>query len=203
MKKIIYFTKTFIKYNPWRVLFSIVFIILTVFLFNFERKEIDKYFVYDHFYDQVGSTVYVVKKLGKGSGDFRILQYNEPLDIPNNILVIEESSDLFISFSFIYGIFLIFYLVSMFSESWEIRTIVKKYYKSQIIRHKDIDFIYFVLNGKVIKKVPVEKEGTYFDVVESLGNEIDNYLVSKNLLDDFRGTVMENREKSIDDILKN
>lgn len=160
-----------------------------------------EYYIHNTFNDKIGHEIYVLKALNYDS-NYKVVTFNELQDAPNNILIIEEVSVLFVGISILFGIYFVFATLYVLDESWEVNTSLREAYSKMVTRHKDIDFIYFVLRGKVIKKVANSEEGGYSDNVEHISYVIDFYIKNKNLLDDFKGTLMERRDKAFDEILK-
>tara|TARA_R110000772_G_scaffold2410_4_gene8563 strand:+ start:42071 stop:42610 length:540 start_codon:yes stop_codon:yes gene_type:complete len=177
-----------------------------VILLNITTYKDYNYYVYSSF-KIGGDYIYVTKYTPDGStnarGSFTFHTYQTEQITEDNILVINEMTELFTILLVVDIFLLVLFLLGAFIDEWKINEIYRRFYKTQITRHKDVDFIYYVLNKKVIKKVPNTEEGRYSDNIENISHEINHYTDSKNFLDDFKGTLLEQRENSIKDVLDN
>lgn len=199
MRKYISFVKIFISLNPLRVLFFILLLPCIIFTLSSNIFEDYKYEIHTIF-EYGGEDRYVIKS--DTSTQFRYVKLSEDDRIENGYIIIKEVSELFILYAMMTGIFTIIYIISCFNDNWDITTLYRKYYIKQISIHKDTDFIYYVLNKKVIKKIPNDQDGLYFHSSSTdIGYCIDDYRDNKTILDDFNGTRMEIRENSLNEIL--
>tara|TARA_R110000772_G_scaffold5341_2_gene19156 strand:- start:2241 stop:2750 length:510 start_codon:yes stop_codon:yes gene_type:complete len=162
----------------------------------------NNYYVYSSFKDGI-DYVYVTKYTSNNSSSRSFTFHKTEIEatIKNNIITFNEMKDWYTVALFFYGLLVLFFGISIFAEEWDINTIYRKCYKTQVTRHKDVDYIYFVLRGKVIKKVPNSEEGGYSDNIENISYAIDHYISDRNFLDDFKGTLMDQRENALNDIL--
>lgn len=198
MRKYISFVKIFISLNPLRVLFFILLLPCIIFTLSSNIFKDYKYKIHTIF-EYGGEDRYVIK--GDTSSQFRYVKLSEDDRIEDGYIILNEVNDLYIIYAMATIIFIIIYIISC-SETWDIDILYRRYYMKQISIHKDTDFIYYVLNKKVINKIPNNQNGLYFHSSSTdIGYCIDDYRRSKNILDDFNGTRMEIRENSLNEIL--
>lgn len=199
------FIRYFIKENPYRVITFFVCLVLLLFTLNTTIRDDYEYYIHSKFRDG-GKIVYVVQEEHDVNTDqsiYKIKSYfeSDTPDIKGNILYQNKYTNRFLILLVSTSFLCVVFFISVFVEEWNINDILKKTLINEVEKHKDIDYIYYVLFGKVIYKVPNEEDGQYSTSSHSIESSIDNWISNPNLLDDFKGTLVQRRERGIDEIL--
>jgi len=178
-------------------------IISSIVLLNIEAYKDNKYYVYSSFKDGI-DYVYVTKYTSDSASESSSYTFHKSeieKVVENNIITVNEMKDWYYVVLFFYGLLVLLFIISIFTDEWDMRSVLRTCYKKQVTRHRDVDYIYYVLGGKVIKKVPIDQCGMYSDTIENISYAIDHYISDRNFLDDFKGTLMDQRERALNDVL--